>query len=160
VRLHKEFAGNAVDLPARAAKKLRKRARKGIAAVRKAVRQRAPERCIATGGTVRALAHVLLASSPQAEDASLLGAELPAPALAELAERLQRASHAERLAMPGMSPRRADLLPAGAAILASVLGELGFQSLTLCDWGLREGIMLDAVRTPELDALRSEEKDV
>jgi exopolyphosphatase/guanosine-5'-triphosphate,3'-diphosphate pyrophosphatase len=57
--------------------------------------------------------------------------------------------HDERLRIPGMSPQRADLLPAGAAILATVLGELDFQSLSICDWGLREGIMLDAVRAPE-----------
>jgi len=148
VRLHREFADGSAGLPDTAAGELRKHVRRRRARVRRALDSREPNRCIATGGTVRALARVILARNPQAEDPSLLGAELKASALKQLAETLQRVSHEERLAIPGMNAQRADILPTGAIIIASVLEELGFKRLTVCDWGLREGIMLDAVRGP------------
>jgi exopolyphosphatase/pppGpp-phosphohydrolase len=40
---------------------------------------------------------------------------------------------------------RADLVPTGAVVLATVVSELGLDGLTICDWGLREGVMLDAL---------------
>jgi exopolyphosphatase/guanosine-5'-triphosphate,3'-diphosphate pyrophosphatase len=91
----------------------------------------------------------MLASNPESEDTALLGAELETAAIAELANRLRHASYEERLALPGMSARRADILPAGALILATLLEETGYERLTVCDWGLREGIMLDAVWKPQ-----------
>ena len=111
-----------------------------------------PERCIGTGGTVRAVARVVLASDPDSEDAALLGAELETSAIAELAGRLRRMPHEERLTLPGMAARRADILPTGALVLATFLEATGYESLTVCDWGLREGIMLDAVWKPQGDA--------
>jgi exopolyphosphatase/guanosine-5'-triphosphate,3'-diphosphate pyrophosphatase len=46
--------------------------------------------------------------------------------------------------MPGMGRRRADLIPTGAVILDTVVAELALRGLTLSDWGLREGVILEA----------------
>jgi exopolyphosphatase/guanosine-5'-triphosphate,3'-diphosphate pyrophosphatase len=149
VRLHREFVDDAPGLPQAAATKLRKHVERELAPLRSEIEAERPERCIGTGGTVRSLARVVLARDSQAEDPSLLGTELKASALAKLAKKLQRTEHEEWLAIPGVSPRRADILPAGAIIIATVLEVFGFAKLKVCDWGLREGIMLDAVRDPK-----------
>jgi len=148
VRLHNVY-GTDSELTDEAAKALCEHVRTRLGGVRDELDIHRPERCIGTGGTVRAVARLMLASNPESEDTALLGAELETAAIAELADRLRHARHEERLALPGMSARRADILPAGALILATLLEETGYERLTVCDWGLREGIMLDAVWKPQ-----------
>ena len=48
--------------------------------------------------------------------------------------------------MPGLDPRRADLVVAGAVLLDTILRRLGAEDLTLCDLALREGLVLDYIR--------------
>ena len=72
----------------------------------------------------------------------------PAPvldrrALRKLTSRLVRSTHADRLAMRGMRRSRADLLPTGALILDTTAELLGLDGYTVCDWGLREGVLLE-----------------
>src|SRR6186713_3317879 len=50
-----------------------------------------------------------------------------------------------RLEAPNMDPRRADLAPAGAVLVDTLLDELGAEELTLCDFALREGLVLDYI---------------
>ena len=52
----------------------------------------------------------------------------------------------QRLTMPGLDPRRADLVVAGAVLLDTILRRLGAEDLTLCDLALREGLVLDYIR--------------
>jgi exopolyphosphatase/guanosine-5'-triphosphate,3'-diphosphate pyrophosphatase len=52
----------------------------------------------------------------------------------------------ERLTLPGLDPRRADLTVAGAVLLDTILQRLGADDLTLCDLALREGLVLDYIR--------------
>jgi len=51
----------------------------------------------------------------------------------------------ERLHMPGMDPRRADLSVAGSVLLDTIVRGLGAEHLTLCDLALREGLVLDYI---------------
>jgi exopolyphosphatase/guanosine-5'-triphosphate,3'-diphosphate pyrophosphatase len=44
-----------------------------------------------------------------------------------------------------MDPRRADLAPAGALLLDQLLEGIGADEITLCDFALREGLVLDYV---------------
>jgi exopolyphosphatase/guanosine-5'-triphosphate,3'-diphosphate pyrophosphatase len=52
----------------------------------------------------------------------------------------------QRLQVPGMDPRRADLVVAGSVLLDTILRRLGADELTLCDLALREGLVLDYIR--------------
>jgi exopolyphosphatase/guanosine-5'-triphosphate,3'-diphosphate pyrophosphatase len=52
----------------------------------------------------------------------------------------------ERLAIPGLDPRRADLAVAGSVLLDTILRRLGAEELTLCDLALREGLIIDYTR--------------
>jgi exopolyphosphatase/guanosine-5'-triphosphate,3'-diphosphate pyrophosphatase len=48
--------------------------------------------------------------------------------------------------MDGLDARRVDLVVAGSTFLMTAMDELSFDSLTISEWALREGIVLDAVR--------------
>jgi exopolyphosphatase/guanosine-5'-triphosphate,3'-diphosphate pyrophosphatase len=52
---------------------------------------------------------------------------------------------ADRRKLPGLEPRRADLVPAGSMLLVTAMDLFGFDELVLSDWALREGIILDAI---------------
>ena len=52
----------------------------------------------------------------------------------------------ERLAVPGLDPRRADIAGVGAILLDTILAGLGVETLTLCDFALREGLVLDYIK--------------
>src|ERR671932_1747081 len=49
----------------------------------------------------------------------------------------------ERLAIPGMSDKRAEIILAGSLILQEAMTLLGIESLTVCDRSLREGVIVD-----------------
>ena len=55
-------------------------------------------------------------------------------------------SRAAARCCPGLDPRRADLVVAGAVLLDTILRRLGAEELTLCDLALREGLVLDYIR--------------
>lgn len=105
-------------------------------------------RTVVSGGTARALArlatsHTREGGSSKSNDVSQV--ELPAAQVEELASRLAPLDLGERLAMAGMSPRRAPMLPVGAAILSALAQELGVERFVVSVWGLREGALLDAL---------------
>jgi len=104
-----------------------------------------PVRCIAAGGTVKALARLAAAERLGSAPVSVGGAVLRVGKLNKLADALLTRDHDERLAMAGMNPERADVLGAGASVLASALTLFGFPQLVASDWGLREGIILQAL---------------
>jgi exopolyphosphatase/guanosine-5'-triphosphate,3'-diphosphate pyrophosphatase len=53
----------------------------------------------------------------------------------------------ERLKMPGLDATRVDIIVAGAILLDEVLERLGAREITLCEWALREGVLLDYVHS-------------
>src|SRR5262245_7972496 len=85
---------------------------------------------------------MLAARSPrQADDPRNL--RVSAKDIARLRERLSGTSLDQRLKLPGLDPRRADLAVAGAVLIDTLLDALGASELTLCDFALREGLVLD-----------------
>ncbi|MEX2254180.1 MAG: Ppx/GppA phosphatase family protein [Acidimicrobiia bacterium] len=51
----------------------------------------------------------------------------------------------ERLRMEGLETRRVDLIAAGSTFLATAMELFGFEEMTVSEWALREGIVLDAI---------------
>jgi exopolyphosphatase/guanosine-5'-triphosphate,3'-diphosphate pyrophosphatase len=49
----------------------------------------------------------------------------------------------ERREIPGLQPKRAEVILAGACVIATVMGKLGRKSLTVSDRGLRHGVLVD-----------------
>jgi exopolyphosphatase/guanosine-5'-triphosphate,3'-diphosphate pyrophosphatase len=70
-----------------------------------------------------------------------------ADALAEVVEDLaSRPRAADRLDVPGLDPRRADIILGGVIVLEQVVKALGITELNTSDYALREGVLLDVVR--------------
>ena len=123
-------------------RRLRHRVREILSPHLDAIQAHAPVACVAVGGTARGIGRLILReTSRELED--LRGLRLERKDIAKVSRDLSELTIEERVAKPGVSSRRADLLPFGAEILTSVLSLLGLSTLTICDWGLREGILLD-----------------
>ena len=102
------------------------------------------DRVIGTSGTILSLG--LMASSEDGQvPADLRNRRVTAKALHRLRKHLVASELEERLATPGMDPRRADLSVAGSVLFDTIIRRLGATEFTLCDLALREGIVLDYV---------------
>ena len=123
-------------------RKLRKLVREQIEPHVESISELAPESCVVVGGTARSLGRLILRERGAGSD-DLRGLRIDRQDLARVGAEMARETLEERLERPGVGSRRADLLPFGAEILTTLLSLLGFPSLTVCDWGLREGVLLD-----------------
>jgi exopolyphosphatase/guanosine-5'-triphosphate,3'-diphosphate pyrophosphatase len=124
---------------------IRERVRTRLAPQRAAIRAARPEDAIATGGTVRALGRLVAERRGERRPRGSARLRLSADRLHELCDELVSTTHKERVQLRGVRRRRADLLPTGALVLSTLVDELGLAGLTICDWGLREGVLLDAL---------------
>ncbi|MGH2707496.1 MAG: hypothetical protein ACRDJK_04300, partial [Actinomycetota bacterium] len=103
-----------------------------------------PSRCVASGGTVKAIARI--AAAPwSAASPSLHGLTLGAKELVAVCERIISVSRRTLRRMPGADPNRAHLLGSGALVVASLVTFLGLAEVTVSTWGLREGIIFEAL---------------
>jgi exopolyphosphatase/guanosine-5'-triphosphate,3'-diphosphate pyrophosphatase len=95
-----------------------------------------------TSGTIVNLAAVAartLHDRPPARDQPLTLRDLRL-----VAGRLRTLTAEERRSVPGLAPARADIIVAGAAILETLMEDLGLQTIVALDeCGLREGLLLD-----------------
>ena len=66
--------------------------------------------------------------------------------LTRVRERLVALPLEDRLKVPGLDPRRADLAAIGSVLVDELLAGLETAELTLCDFALREGLVLDYVK--------------
>jgi exopolyphosphatase/guanosine-5'-triphosphate,3'-diphosphate pyrophosphatase len=147
VRLHHELAPADPMKPGEA-RAIRERVAAELEPAVREVRRRVPERAIAIGGTVRALFRLLRTKEAGAAVRIPIEGEVEATELADLAERLTHLSSRQRLELPGISARRVDLVPTGAVIVATLAELLGCTRIGVGDWGLREGVILEAVQGP------------
>jgi exopolyphosphatase/guanosine-5'-triphosphate,3'-diphosphate pyrophosphatase len=51
----------------------------------------------------------------------------------------------ERAALPGLESKRADIIPVGSTLLLTAMDLFGFDRMTVSEWALREGIVLDVI---------------
>ena len=106
------------------------------------------DRVIGTSGTILSLGALAgAAGARRGRTSDLRHLRVGAKPLHRLRRQLVGMRLEERLAMPGMDPRRADLIVAGSVLLDTLLQMLGASELTLCDLALREGMILDYIHT-------------
>jgi exopolyphosphatase/guanosine-5'-triphosphate,3'-diphosphate pyrophosphatase len=94
---------------------------------------------VATAGTATTLAAIELGLATYDAD-RVTGLRMSAAAVQAMFDRLVAMTTAARRALPGMVPERADVLPAGAAILARVLARIDAPAMLVCDRGIRWGL--------------------
>lgn len=99
-------------------------------------------RLVAVAGTVTTLAAV--AQELPAYDALRVhGSTLRRAELEALLVRLASLTTAARAGLPGMEPKRADVIVAGAILVATAMELGGFDELTVSDRGVRWGLLHD-----------------
>jgi exopolyphosphatase/guanosine-5'-triphosphate,3'-diphosphate pyrophosphatase len=104
------------------------------------------DRVIGTSGTILSIGTVAATMSRGAPPAELRNLRLSAKQIRRVRKTVSKLDLEQRLAMPGLDPRRADLTVAGAVLVDTLLRRLGADELTLCDLALREGLVLDYIR--------------
>ena len=100
-------------------------------------------RVIGTSGTVLALGSLALQVPG---DVTIHHRRVDAKAIRAIRKQVASMTLADRLTLPGLDAKRADLIVPGAVLLDTILRQLGAEELTLCELSLREGVILDYVR--------------
>ena len=103
------------------------------------------DRVIGTSGTILSLGTVATAERRRASD-EIRNLRVPAKQIHRLRKEIVSRSISDRMKLPGLDPRRADLIVSGAVLLDTVLRKLGAEEITLCDLALREGLVLDYIQ--------------
>jgi exopolyphosphatase/guanosine-5'-triphosphate,3'-diphosphate pyrophosphatase len=143
IRLTEKF-GKTDPLAKRDERRLVRHVRRETGPFIRQIVRRGYDRVIGTSGTILALGTLAAGPRPAASDVRNL--RVKARNLHRLRKDLTSASLDERLKLPGLDPRRADLAVAGAVLLDTLVEDLGAEELTLCDFALREGLVLDYIK--------------
>jgi exopolyphosphatase/guanosine-5'-triphosphate,3'-diphosphate pyrophosphatase len=101
-----------------------------------------PEAVLAIGGTATNLAAVKHGLA-QYDAAVVHGTVLDVDEIDRQIELYRTRDAAERRAIVGLQPARAEVILAGACIVRTILAKLGHESLTVSDRGLRHGVFLE-----------------
>lgn len=104
-----------------------------------------PARCVVSGGTAGAFARLLAVRRWEEPPASLNQLAMDVEEVRALGRELASLDLDGRLRLEGIDERRADLLPAGAIVLTTAASAFGVGSLLVSEFGLREGVVLDAL---------------
>jgi exopolyphosphatase/guanosine-5'-triphosphate,3'-diphosphate pyrophosphatase len=102
---------------------------------------------VATAGTATTLAAVHLALAVYDPD-RVTGLRLAPSEIDAMYARLARATVAERRAIPGVAPERADVIVAGAAIYARATRRIAAPEVIACDRGIRWGLVFERAEAP------------
>jgi exopolyphosphatase/guanosine-5'-triphosphate,3'-diphosphate pyrophosphatase len=109
-----------------------------------AIRSARVPHLVGTAGTVTTLAALDLGLT-RYDATRVQGHRLSRAAIEGLLARLGALGVAERAALPCLEPGRADLIVPGTAIVLASLDVLALDAVLVSDWGLREGIIADAI---------------
>ncbi|MEU4658005.1 Ppx/GppA phosphatase family protein [Streptomyces sp. NPDC023723] len=100
----------------------------------------APDHVVATSKTFKQLAR--LTGAARSAEGLYVQRELKRSSLESWVPRLAAMSTAERAELPGVSEGRANQLVAGALVAEAAMDLFGVETLEICPWALREGVIL------------------
>ena len=104
------------------------------------------EQIAGTAGTPTTLAAIKLGIDDY--DPTLVnGHVLSLDTIQDLVKQFLTMTSDERLAITGMEKGREDLIVAGSLMVLEVMDRWGYQEMMVSDWGLLEGIAIDAVNS-------------
>jgi len=101
------------------------------------------DRLVGTSGTIQSIGAVAIGD--RSSNAVLRNRRITAKQLRRARKQIVARDLQERLRVPGLEPRRADLAVAGSVLLDTIVRRLGANDLTLCDLSLREGLILEYI---------------
>lgn len=137
------FPGDKVS--SSAVESCRRYVRANLAAFGRQVNKLGFEVAVGSSGTMGTLAAMAVARREAVPPKSWNNFVLTKGDLKSVVKSLVKAPSAEaRSKLPGMDPKRSDIIVAGAIILEQVFEELGISEMVFSDYALREGVLLDA----------------
>ena len=102
---------------------------------------------VGSSGTIGAICQMAAVRSAGVAPRTLNNLTVSRAEIDDVVRRLLKANTVKaRAKIPGLDPRRADIIVAGALILEQVAAGCGLQELTFSDFALREGVLLDTWR--------------
>ncbi|NEA67574.1 Ppx/GppA family phosphatase [Streptomyces sp. SID12488] len=142
-RLTREFLGGQ-DPPSEAdLRALRRRVRHQLRDVAARLRWEGPHMAVATSRTFQQLAR--LCGAPPGRRGVFVARQLSRGDLRACLPRLAALPAAERSMLPGVSAPRALQSLAGAVVGHTAMKLTGIETLTICPWAIREGVLLRCV---------------
>jgi exopolyphosphatase/guanosine-5'-triphosphate,3'-diphosphate pyrophosphatase len=118
-----------------------------LAPVVREVRRLGFDVVVGSSGTIAAVCQMVFARAEGPTPRTLNNATVGRDEIDRVVRRLAKASTVKaRAKTPGLDPRRADIILAGALILEQVVDALDIGELTYSDYALREGVLLDTWR--------------
>ncbi|HEX2384563.1 MAG TPA: Ppx/GppA phosphatase family protein [Acidimicrobiales bacterium] len=109
---------------------------------------------IGSSGTIVNVAEMVRAARGEAPMLQVSGAVIDAGGLRDVVKALLDAdSVEERLQVPGLDARRADIVLGGALVLEQTFAALAIDEMIASDFALREGVLLDVLRRRDKTSL-------
>ncbi|MBF6567622.1 MAG: Ppx/GppA family phosphatase [Candidatus Binataceae bacterium] len=122
---------------------LRSHARRKLASAFKKARRIKPTMMVGTSGTLLNLTAMAAALRGGKQPETLNNLVLRLEDLRELTAQILGRTAEERADLVGLDRRRVDLIPAGAVLTQVMFEGLEMEQMRACEWGLREGVILD-----------------
>lgn len=110
---------------------------------------------VGTSGTILALGALALERGGEVPD-TLHHAIVPASEIHTLRRWMAGSDVKARLKMNGLDEARADIIVPGAVLLDTLLQRVGAPEIVLCEWALREGILIDYIQRNPRAVARAE----
>ena len=146
IRMTQRFF-DAEKVPSGAVDSCRRYVRANLAAFGREVRRLGFEVAVGSSGTTATVSAMALARKEEAAPKTWNNFVLSRSDLKSVIKSLVKASSSEaRAKLPGMDPKRADIILGGAIILEQVFDEFEIPEMVFSDYALREGVLLDAWR--------------
>ncbi len=145
IRLTNHYLGDKPEnpVPAHCYRKLQQHVKNAIIHDIEKIRRLNCELAIGSSGSIINLAEIA-ARMHTPYDAGR-GLHLAYRDLKKIASHLCSLNLGERRSVPGMNPERADIIIAGAAILETIMKELGIASIRITNRGLQDGLLADYI---------------
>lgn len=102
-----------------------------------------PLKLVGTSGTIECIAVLNAMRETSTEPDPLNGYKFTRDDLSRWVDRLRKMDYEQRLALPGMSEKRAEIIVAGAIILQVAMDLLETSEIKICERALREGVVVD-----------------
>jgi exopolyphosphatase/guanosine-5'-triphosphate,3'-diphosphate pyrophosphatase len=104
-----------------------------------------PKMAIGSSGTILALARMIAARRDEASPRTVHHLSFSRTELDELTDVLVASTTAERRKLEGLDSKRVDLIVAGAVLMSLAMELFEVDEMTVSEWALREGMVLDMV---------------
>ncbi len=104
-----------------------------------------PAMAVGSSGTFCDLATMVAARRTGSVPRSINQFSFTRDELLPIHEDLLRLRASERAGLPGLEAKRADIIPTGSIVLLTAMELFGFDRMTVSEWALREGIVLDVI---------------